>query len=287
MMIATGAASAFVGGANSTPWDRKARSIGAGFASATDHSYDSQGHFRGDSLPMKITGARSEPLPDLRRRAPARPGEAQQAPAAAEDTAAFLGLSQAELTPAVQQAVTTLLAEIDDLRAEVARLKARLAEVEGLADQDGLTPLLNRRAFMRELSRIRTFSQRYGSPASLIYFDVDALKAVNDRFGHAAGDAALKGIAERLTANVRESDIVARVGGDEFAVILVQADRFTAKAKAESLVAAIQAAPLELGAWSAPMKLSWGVAEVDPEKDPDAIVAEADAAMYAMKRRRA
>lgn len=236
---------------------------------------------------MKITGARSEPLPDLRRRASAGPGEAAQSAASApDDTAAFLGLSPGELTPAVQQAMTTLLAEIDDLRSEVARLKARLAEVEGLADQDALTPLLNRRAFMRELSRIRTFSQRYGSPASLIYFDVDGLKAVNDRFGHAAGDAALQGIAARLVANVRESDIVARVGGDEFAVILVQADRFTAKAKAEALVAAVQAVPIELGAWSAPMKLSFGVAEIDPEKAPDAIVADADAAMYAMKRRR-
>ncbi|HEX2561907.1 GGDEF domain-containing protein [Phenylobacterium sp.] len=235
---------------------------------------------------MKISGARNEPLPDLRRRAPAKasaPPAGQPAPA---DAAAFLGLSEADLTPAVQQALQTLLAEVDDLRQEVSRLKARLAEVEGLADQDALTPLLNRRAFMRELNRIRTFAQRYGSPASLIYFDVDGLKAINDRFGHAAGDAALKAIAERLLANVRESDIVGRMGGDEFAVVLVQADRFTAKAKAESLAAQISDTPIQLGDWSMPLRLSFGVKDISPEMEPEAIVAEADAAMYAMKRAR-
>ncbi|HEY9218551.1 MAG TPA: GGDEF domain-containing protein [Phenylobacterium sp.] len=235
---------------------------------------------------MKITSARTEPFSDIRRRNLSKAGAQVAGQAAPADSAAFLGLSEADLTPAVQQAVQTLLSEIEDLRGEVARLKARLNEVEGLADQDALTPLLNRRALMRELNRIRTFAQRYGSPASLIYFDVDGLKSVNDRFGHAAGDAALKAIAERLLANVRESDVVGRMGGDEFAVILAQADRFTAKAKAESLAALIQAAPVEFGDWSAPMRLSFGVKDISPEMEPEAIVAEADAAMYAMKRSR-
>lgn len=235
---------------------------------------------------MKISGARNPPLPEIRRRA--APG-ADAGPAAGQapaDAAAFLGLSAADLTGPVQQALQTLLAEVDDLRAEVARLKARLAEAEGLADQDPLTPLLNRRAFMRELNRIRTFAQRYGSPASLIYFDVDGLKGINDRFGHAAGDAALKAVADRLLANVRESDIVGRMGGDEFAVILVQADRFTARAKAETLTAAICEAPVELGDWSAPLRLSFGVRDIAPDQPAEAIVADADAAMYAMKRAR-
>lgn len=235
---------------------------------------------------MKVSGARNEPLPDVRRRAAPRPGPQAGGQSAPTDAAAFLGLTEADLTAPVRQALQTLLAEIDDLRSEVSRLKARLAEVEGLADQDALTPLLNRRAFMRELNRIRTFAQRYGSPASLIYFDVDGLKAINDRFGHAAGDAALKAIAERLLVNVRESDIVARMGGDEFAVILVQADRFTAKAKAESLAAMVSETPVQLGDWSAPMRLSFGVKDIGPDTEPEALVAEADAAMYAMKRAR-
>jgi diguanylate cyclase (GGDEF)-like protein len=223
----------------------------------------------------------------MRRRTLTQAGAQAVAASASTDSAAFLGLTEADLTPAVQQAMQTLLVEVEDLRGEVARLKARLSEAEGLADRDGLTPLLNRRAFLRELSRIRTFSARYGSPASLVFFDLDDFKSVNDRFGHAAGDAALKTVAERLTANVRESDIVARIGGDEFAVILVQADAATAEAKASGLVRSLEAAPLQFGDWSAPLHLTYGVAEISADMEPEAILAQADAAMFARKRGKA
>lgn len=182
--------------------------------------------------------------------------------------------------------VQALLSEIEDLRGEVGRLKARLTEVEGLADRDSLTPLLNRRAFLRELSRVRTFSQRYGAPASLVFFDLDGFKRVNDRFGHAAGDAALQAVAERLAANVRESDVVGRLGGDEFGVILAQADHATAEAKAAALAGAIEATPMRFGEWSAPVHLSWGVRQISPEATAEALLADADAAMYARKRAR-
>ena len=234
---------------------------------------------------MKITGARNEPFSAMRRRALAQAG-AQVRGVAPVDSAEFLGIAQAEMTPAVTAAVQTLLTEIDDLRGEVGRLKGRLAEVEDLADRDALTPLLNRRAFLRELGRIRTFAQRYGSPASLVYFDLDDLKGVNDRLGHAAGDAALKAVAERLLAHVRESDIVGRMGGDEFAVILAQADRATAEAKAAALARAIEIEPLKFGEWSAPLHISYGVREISQDAEPEALLAEADAAMYARKRER-
>jgi diguanylate cyclase (GGDEF)-like protein len=234
---------------------------------------------------MKITGARNEPFSAMRRRALAQAG-AQVRSATPVDSAEFLGIAEAEMTPAVSAAVQTLLTEIDDLRGEVGRLKGRLAEVEDLADRDALTPLLNRRAFLRELGRIRTFAQRYGSPASLVYFDLDDLKGVNDRLGHAAGDAALKAVAERLLGHVRESDIVGRMGGDEFAVILAQADRATAEAKAAALAQAIEAEPLSFGDWSAPLHISWGVREITQDVEPEALVAQADAAMYLKKRER-
>jgi diguanylate cyclase (GGDEF)-like protein len=234
---------------------------------------------------MKITGARNEPFSAMRRRALAQAG-AQVRGAAPVDSAEFLGIAPAEMTPAVTAAIQTLTGEIDDLRGEVGRLKGRLAEVEDLADRDALTPLLNRRALLRELGRIRTFAQRYGSPASLVYFDLDDLKGVNDRLGHAAGDAALKAVAERLLTHVRESDIVGRMGGDEFAVILAQADKSTAEAKAASLARAIEAEPLKFGEWSAPLHISYGVREITQDAEPEALVAEADAAMYARKRER-
>jgi diguanylate cyclase (GGDEF)-like protein len=235
---------------------------------------------------MKITGARNEPFSAMRRRALEKAGAEVRGAPKTGDTAAFLGLSASDLTAPVQAALATLLSEVDELRQEVARLKAKLAETEGLADRDALTPLLNRRALIRELSRIRTFALRYGTRASLVYFDLDDLKSVNDRLGHAAGDAALKAVAERLAANVRESDIVGRMGGDEFAVILVQADAATAEAKGASLAAAVEREPMAFGDWSAPLHLSFGVCEITEAMEPEAIVAAADQAMYQRKRAR-
>jgi diguanylate cyclase (GGDEF)-like protein len=236
---------------------------------------------------MKVSGARNEPFSTIRKRNLARAGAEVSAYASAPaDKTAFLGLSELDLTPAVQGAVQTLLSEIDDLRGEVARLKAKLTEAEDLADRDPLTPVLNRRAFVRELGRIRTFAQRYGSPASLVYFDLDGFKNVNDRFGHAAGDSALQAVAQRLAGNIRDSDIVGRMGGDEFAVILVQADKATAEAKAASLARTIDTSPIQFGDWSAPLHISFGVCEITPDGEPDALIAEADAAMFANKRAR-
>lgn len=236
---------------------------------------------------MKITGARSESFSAIRKREPAQTGAPASASAGSPvDQTAFLGLGEADLTPAVQAAMKTLLTEIAELRDEVSRLKARLVEVEGLADRDALTPLLNRRAFVRELSRVRTFSQRYGSPASLVYFDVDGFKGVNDLYGHAAGDACLHAVSERLTSNVRESDVVGRMGGDEFAVILVQTDAATAATKAAGLAEAIGRTPVQFGDRSAPLHVSYGVREISADMDPETLIAEADAAMFAHKRER-
>lgn len=236
---------------------------------------------------MKVSGARNEPFSTIRKRNLAQAGAAVSAYASPpSDKTAFLGLTETDLTPAVQGAIQTLLGEIDDLRGEVTRLKAKLSEAEELADRDPLTPVLNRRAFVRELGRIRTFAQRYGSPASLVFFDLDDFKHVNDRFGHGAGDAALQAVAQRLAGNVRESDIVGRMGGDEFAVILVQADKATAEAKAASLSKSIESSPIRFGDWSAPLHISFGVREITPDLEPETLIAEADAAMFARKRER-
>lgn len=228
---------------------------------------------------MKITGARNEPLRPERRRVAAPSAAAIAAAGPADRVDNFLGIPRAEMTPAVVAALEALIGEMDQLKREVGALRARLAEAEERADRDVLTPALNRRAFVRELARICAFAQRYGSPASLIYFDLDGFKALNDREGHAAGDAALKAVAERLIANVRESDVVGRMGGDEFAVALVQANQSTAEAKAIALAEAVaDAAP--------GLRASYGVREIAPELDPEALIAQADTAMFDAKRGR-
>jgi diguanylate cyclase (GGDEF)-like protein len=234
---------------------------------------------------MKVSSVNVDPLAGVRRRLALKAAAPQAAPPPTADSAAFLGIDPAELTPAVQAGLSRLMSEIEELRVEVGRLRAQLTEAEGLADQDVLTPLLNRRAFVRELARTAAFVQRYGGPAALIYFDLDGFKAVNDRYGHSAGDDALRGVALRLAAQVRESDVVGRLGGDEFAVILAQADETAALAKAQSLKAAIEGQPVACGEWMAPLHITFGVAGIAPGADAEAVMAAADRAMYQAKRR--
>jgi diguanylate cyclase (GGDEF)-like protein len=186
----------------------------------------------------------------------------------------------------IDDPLTEARAEVAALRAELARVNQRLAEVELLADRDALTPVLNRRAFVRELSRTLAFCQRYDAPASLVFFDMDAFKAVNDTWGHAAGDAALQVVAASLAEHVRESDVVGRLGGDEFAVILAQADREAAAAKAADLKRRIEAEPLVFEGRSIPLRLTYGVRAFEPGMEAAQMLAEADAAMFLSKSRR-
>jgi len=233
---------------------------------------------------MKVGGVRSEPISASRRRVAAPAAAAAVGGVLPVDKTSFMGISRAEMTPAVQAAIEGLLGELDELKTEVNRLKARLDEAEGLADRDPLTPLLNRRAFVRELGRARTFALRHGFPLSLVYFDLDDFKSLNDRLGHAAGDAALQAVAERLRAGVRESDIVGRMGGDEFAVVLMPADQAAAEARAAELARAIEQ---DLGVPGAPrLRASYGVRVIDPDLEPEALIAQADAAMFDAKRGR-
>jgi diguanylate cyclase (GGDEF)-like protein len=177
----------------------------------------------------------------------------------------------------------TLAAEVALLRAEVARLTRRLAEVELLADRDPLAPVLNRRAFVRELSRTLAYCERYGATCAIVFFDMDGFKAINDQYGHAAGDAALRAVAKTLSDHVRESDLVGRLGGDEFAVMLAQADAGAALAKARQLQALVEAEPLVAAGRAIPLKLSFGARAFESGLDVATMLAEADAAMFLNK----
>jgi diguanylate cyclase (GGDEF)-like protein len=186
--------------------------------------------------------------------------------------------------PELREAVDKLTAECDRLRAELARARSRIASLERLADEDALTPVANRRAFVRQLTRMIAFSHRYGVPASVVYFDVNNMKHINDAYGHAAGDAALQRIATVLRDNVRSSDIVGRLGGDEFGVILAQTDDAQARAKAASLAAAIAAEPLPWGEAAVILSAAFGVYAFAGGDDPQRAIEAADRAMYEHKR---
>jgi len=212
-------------------------------------------------------------------------GVLEPAPATVAN-ASVLGIPESEFTPSVRDAIMTLMGEVESLRRELQQTKARLGDVEKAADQDHLLPLLNRRAFVRELTRYITFSDRYGTPASLIYFDLDGFKTINDTHGHAGGDAVLAHFAEILGANVRDSDIVGRLGGDEFGVILSHATQDQAMRKADALAQRLKASPTQWRGNAIDMTFSYGAFELKPGESADTAMARADEAMYAHKRAR-
>jgi len=143
-----------------------------------------------------------------------------------------------------------------------------------LADHDPLTNLLNRRSFVQRLDAEVARSRRYTRPLALVVFDLDELKTVNDTQGHAAGDEALKLVAEALRATIRSGDNAFRIGGDEFAVILPEAEERDARAAAQRIADELQLAA------------SFGVAVCGADCEAGTLLREADDAMYRMKRRR-
>jgi len=194
------------------------------------------------------------------------------------------GLSEESLSAELRQAVARLAAERDRLRDELGKARNRIASLERLADQDALTPVANRRAFVRQLSRMIAFTNRYGVPASVVYFDVNNMKQINDAHGHPAGDAALRHIAMVLQENIRSSDVVGRLGGDEFGVILAQTDAEQAHSKAAALAEAIAATPLRWGDATLPVSAAYGVHSFSGSDDAQRAIEAADRAMYQQKK---
>jgi len=199
-------------------------------------------------------------------------------------SASVLGIPEAEFTPKVRDAIMGLMSEVDSLRRELAQTRAKLDEAEKTADQDGMLPVLNRRAFVRELTRTIAVTDRYNTPASLIYFDLNHLKKTNDTHGHAAGDMVLAHFASVLTANVRDSDCVGRLGGDEFGVLLSHANHIQALKKADRLAATLQASPIQWNGNTIPVSFAYGAFELTSGDNPDVAMARADQAMYAQKK---
>ena len=153
-----------------------------------------------------------------------------------------------------------------------------------LADCDPLTDLWNRRRFDEELARHEARCARYCDQATLLMVDLDKFKAVNDTYGHKMGDAAIMAVADIMRERVRKSDSVARIGGDEFAVLLVNVDIDHAYALAEGLRAAIGALNVSDGERTASITASVGVTTIHETiaAGRDALT-RADRAMYRAK----
>ncbi len=201
----------------------------------------------------------------------------------AKRVADIFGVPEYQLTPQVRTAFTVLISEIDSLRLDVEQLKLSLAEAEASADHDTLAPVYNRRAFVREGQRIVAMVKRHEIEASVIYFDLNNFKAINDAHGHPAGDAVIRAIGELLIRQTRETDIIGRIGGDEFAVVLTHLGAEAATQKAEALVAALCTERVLHEGQAHYVSAAYGIAHIGPDDTAERVLARADEAMYADK----
>jgi diguanylate cyclase (GGDEF)-like protein len=188
-----------------------------------------------------------------------------------------------ELSPEVQALIGQLADQNALLSAALAEAKVRLEELEQLADTDTLTPLPNRRRFVRELERVTAQAKRHGTPAAVLYVDLDSLKAINDMHGHFAGDAALIHVARLLGSLIRTTDVAARIGGDEFALILDHLDHNSAIETADRIGRCIADNPLDLGGTLVKLEASIGTATVMPGDTVEDVMQRADRNMYRAK----
>jgi diguanylate cyclase (GGDEF)-like protein len=171
------------------------------------------------------------------------------------------------------------------LEARVAERTAALEraneELAALAHQDGLTGLRNRRAADERLAHELARHRRLRRPLGVLLADIDHFKSINDRHGHAVGDAVLRAVAQRLAASLRETDLAARFGGEEFLVLLPETDRAGLARVAEKLRAAVEALNLEQ-VGTVTTSLGGAVAE-DGAGDAALLLERADQALYGAK----
>ncbi|RKY14735.1 MAG: hypothetical protein DRP82_03355 [Planctomycetota bacterium] len=166
----------------------------------------------------------------------------------------------------------------------LALLDLRLVKrLERLARVDSLTGVFNRRYFERRFSLETDRARRYNRPLSLLLLDMDGLKEINDKCGHAAGDAALKALARLMNRTSRAADAVCRIGGDEFVIILPETALKDALKKAEALQSQVRKLRVECVDKKINLRVSVGVAQFNPNEKPEDFLARADAAMYRAK----
>jgi len=196
-----------------------------------------------------------------------------------------MGLPQERLSEE-SPPLASLLAENERLKRELAVARARVSDLEARADVDPLLDILNRRGFERELRRALAHIKRYGTDAALMFVDLDGFKGVNDRYGHGAGDALLKAVARELVGHVRASDVVGRLGGDEFGVLIWHAGEEQALAKTRELEALIARVVIIHGKARIEAAASVGMALLVADTTAEDMIGAADQAMYARKQER-
>lgn len=190
------------------------------------------------------------------------------------------------LGPSASNLLDDLLASAAEAEQSMALQRARIRYLESLSVTDELTNLLNRRGFETELSRALARARRLGETGLLLLCDLNRFKAVNDGHGHQAGDAMLRAVAQTLKGNTRESDYVARVGGDEFAVIMTHTSQEESAFLAEKLSKLVNALTVAWHGGALPVSASFGKAVYDRSSQPDTLIFLADQDLYRSKKPR-
>jgi len=169
------------------------------------------------------------------------------------------------------------------LKQEIVSLKQELAEMKQHAYHDMLTGISNRRQFVESLENRVARCRRYGDNCAVLFLDVDNLKAVNDEHGHAAGDALLVRLAAKLKGNIRTTDVVARIGGDEFGLLLDNLNGDQVEEKIDFLAEQIGTVNFVHDGRKIPLGASIGYCFVGPQDTTEGLMTRADAAMYRVK----
>lgn len=176
-----------------------------------------------------------------------------------------------------------LIREIDRLRSKITTLEQRVSQLDRLAHRDALVDLPNRRSFVAGLEALIARVDRYGDKAAMLFVDLDGLKRINDKFGHPAGDQALIQVAQMLVASVRKSDYVARIGGDEFGILLERIDERGAWEMALRIVETVVGSQFCVDGCCLPLSVAVGVGPIRADDDPQSVIARADKEMYRVK----
>jgi diguanylate cyclase (GGDEF)-like protein len=161
------------------------------------------------------------------------------------------------------------------------------AELDRLAHTDTLTNLHNRRYLEQELDRHVELYKRYRHPFALLMLDLDSLKLINDTFGHAAGDEAIRHLAAAMRVNIRDTDIPCRYGGDEFVILMPEADRAAIDSVGKRIAESISKDRLRLGGGMVSLEVSFGAGQCPADGTTrEALLKVADSNLYAAKERK-
>ena len=214
-------------------------------------------------------------------------GESDESSAAVKEFLQSLG---AEVAGILEGAIGESMSQISSLKTRSVELEGKIADLKREAirsDYDVLTKALSRRGFISRAERFLALAREYETPCAVGFVDVDNVKTLNDTLGHAAGDAALVQVAERLCEHFKGRGVVGRVGDDEFAFLLIAKGREDVAAEAQRLTAAFAGMSVGDAPNARPLTTSTGLLWIGvptPEQTPELTLKKADEVMYGAKR---